>query len=221
MTFDWPLVARYALLCALCGLIPVPLVDGWVEDRLRRRLVRRLFAARGQRPSDADASMLADAAPVGCLGIIKKLVLWPFKKLLSTILFVLQLDSMANTFSDVVHRALLVHEALDRGDLPGDAVRVRAAMNRAMVGVDLRPARRAVAAAWTWSRGQAGQVLLSLRARMRGEANSERAHEPVSADAAPLAGAAEQVSVALAEAVRVPGLADELIRRYQSEIEAT
>ena len=90
-----------------------------------------------------------------------------------------------------------------------------------MVGVYLRPARRAVATAWTWSRAQAGRIFVSLRARLRREAASERAHDPVSSEPAPLADAAERVSVALAEAVRVPGLAEELIRKYQKEIEAT
>ena len=106
MAFDWLLVSRYALLVALCELIPVPLLDGWVSNLVRRRLTHVQLAQHGQSLPSKDVRMLSDAGAGGCLGILWSLIVWPFKKLLRTVLFVLQLNKMVNVFSEVAHRAL-------------------------------------------------------------------------------------------------------------------
>ena len=56
---DWLLVGRYAVLIALTGLIPVPLLDRSVENFLRRRLVRAQAAAHGLELDETAVATLA------------------------------------------------------------------------------------------------------------------------------------------------------------------
>lgn len=220
VSFDWLLVSRYALLVSLCEWIPVPLMDAWVGNLLRRRLTHLQLAQHGLSGTpSSEVRMLADAGAGGCLGLLWSLVVWPFKKLLRTVLFVLQLNRMVNVFSEVVHRALLVHEALEHGALPGDAVAVRAAMNRSLARVDITVVDKAVLQGVALSRRHLWRTIASVWRRMRSEAQAERRqHALREADEAPLSEASEDLSQALAEAVHTPGLEAELIRVFREEL---
>lgn len=68
-------VRRHALAIAAAELIPVPLVDTWVQNRLRRRLVLRAAAARGEKPSDEVIAVRADEA----YAPVQRAALWPVK----------------------------------------------------------------------------------------------------------------------------------------------
>lgn len=134
----WSVLGRYALLVALVGLLPVPLLDTWLENRLRRRLVRSLARRAGRELAEDDLAVLGDLPPGGCSGCLVALVLRPIKKLLGTLMVVWQAKSLADSFSDVVHRGVLLQEAFALGALPGEAKRVRAAMDAALKRVDPR-----------------------------------------------------------------------------------
>lgn len=220
-SFQWPLVSRYAFLVALAQLIPVPILDVMVENWIRRRLTHIQLAAWGIELPGKDVRMLGDSSAGGCLGLVWSVIVWPIKKLLRTVLFVLQLNAMVNVFSDVVHRALLVHEALEHGLIPGDAVQVRAAMNRALKDIDTRVVERGLASVFKQSRVGLLKLFLGERGRIREEVRAERGDVEVSdVDRAPLHDKAEAMTQALAAAAEVPGVQAELLRRFRKEAEA-
>jgi hypothetical protein len=139
---DWLLLGRYALLISLCALIPVPLLDRWVENALRRRLVRAVGLRHSHRFEPLDASRLGDAESGGCLGLLWSIVAWPVKKVLKTLSVVFQVKGIADAASEVMHRGLMLEEAFEAGWLPGDAGAVREAMDKALAAVDTRPVER-------------------------------------------------------------------------------
>ncbi len=212
MNVDWMLFSRYALVVGLCELIPLPLVDGWVANRFRRRLIRTQLSAADLQLPETDVRMLADTSAGGCLGIFFAIVMWPFRAILRTVLFVLQLNRVVNTFSEVVHHALLIHEALEIEALPGDAVHVRAAINRAVARVDTRIVDKALIGVLDLTRIQ----LLQLIGSTLGWARAGLDEAP-DADQ-PLADRPEALSAALAAAVRAPGVESSLIERFRLEI---
>lgn len=220
MSFDWLFISRYALLVALCELIPIPVLDSWVANLVRRRLTRvQLVQHQVELPS-ADVRMLADAGAGGCLGILWSILVWPIKKVLRTVLFVLQINRMVNVASEVAHRALLVHEALEREVVPGDVVAVRAAMNRALARVDVTVVDKAVFSGLALSRRTLWQAMRAGWSRLRAEAAAERRADAVGAqDEAPLPPMPEELSQALGEALHTPGIEAELVRVFRMELE--
>ena len=219
MSVDWLLLSRYALLVALCELIPVPLLDGYVASRLRRRLTRIQLKRHRVELPNAEVAMLADATAGGCLGMLWSLIVWPFQRLLRILLFVLLINRIVNTFSEVVHRALLVHEALEMKVVPGDVVAVRAAMNRAATEVDTGVADKALFDVLHRSRRELWRLFRSLLPRTRAEAEEERHDAPVrEGGELPLTDKGEALSRALADAVRVPGVQAELLHTFRREL---
>ncbi len=120
-------IVSYSLLSGLCPLIPIPLLDDWARDLLRRRLVVQLAMGTGVNLDDDEIKTLANGyhptRPGGCL--LGCLVLRPllflsqliFRKLMRKILFFLTLRDTVSTFSDTFHEGYLVRYALDRGAL--------------------------------------------------------------------------------------------------------
>ena len=117
-----------SVLTGLCPLIPIPLLDDYARDLLRKGTVARLAAAAGTPLSDAEAKILAcgyhppDAA--GCAGgclraaLVRPIVFLftlVLGKLMRKILFVLTLKDGAVTFSQSFHEAYLVRHALALG----------------------------------------------------------------------------------------------------------
>lgn len=216
---DWLLLARYALLVALCALIPVPLVDRWVENALRRRLVRHQARRHGLELPVEAVRVLGDAPSGGCLGLLRAVVLWPIKKLLNTVLFVFSVKGIADTLSEVVHRALMLEEAIEAGWLGSEPPeRIREAMDRALAHVDTRPLERSLNGALRDGRHHLNRVIWeSVRI-----ARARRAH-PVTAladaaDADALGSGARATSVAMSAALQVSGLVPELIGWFRAEM---
>ncbi len=117
-----------SVLTGLCPLIPVPLLDDFARDLLRKRLVARLAAAAGSTIADADAKILAcgyqPPDPGGCArGCLRTAVVQPivflanviFRKIMRKILFFLTLRDMVDTFSQTFHQAYLTRHALTLG----------------------------------------------------------------------------------------------------------
>lgn len=223
MTIDRPdldllLVARYALLAALCHLIPIPLLDALADTFLRRRLTRlQLRAAQVEVPRKR-VGMLSDGSAGGCLGLVWSVVSWPFKRALRYVIWVLLLKGMIDTFSDVVARAVMIHEALAIGALPGEARDVRVAMQRALARTNVKPLERAVGIVFRSSRGELLQLLRQARGRMRLEARRERTGQATDAsDSAPLSGELEPLSEALARALWVPEVHEALREQFREQ----
>lgn len=216
---DLMLVARYGLLVSLTHLIPIPVLDWLVEGWLRNRLTRvQLHGFEVDLPRK-DVSMLASGDAGGCLGLVWSIVSWPFRRLLRYVLWVLIIKAMIDTFSDVVARAILVHEACAVEALPGDAVRVRAAMQRARRGLNTKPIERAVGIVYRSLRGQLWKLWRQARGRMRQESRRARRDEDWTAeDEAPLDAGLESVSEALARAVWVPEVHQSIRTRFREEL---
>jgi hypothetical protein len=219
------LIARYALLVALCALIPLPIVDSMVENYLRRRMARKIAERHGQELAPDALSTLADAPSGGCVGCLFAILWWPVKKLLKTLSVVFQVKGITDTMSEVVHRGLLLEEAFRAGWLPGDAAKVRLSMDKALASVDTRPLERAFNGSLRDVRHDLNRAIWeSVRiTRARLASNPGLAGAEALADAAdkdtlgPEASRASEVMVA---AIQGYGLVPELVAWFRAEMGA-
>ena len=155
-----PVLARSALFSGLCLLVPVPLVDEILAERARRHMVASLLVLHGRAEDPAPLKPLWASPWPGCLlgffHLLRKLFLWPIKKLLRTIFFFLAARDAALEIS----RTYLLGRTLDRllaaGRLTGsdtvEAQQARDAFEIAFRNVD----RRFISAA-------AGQLVSALK----------------------------------------------------------
>lgn len=216
---DWMLIGRYALLVALCDLIPVPLLDFWVENVLRRRMVRAIGLAHGV-PLDADAQKQLGNKPFyGCSGCLVAIVVWPVKKLLKTISVVFQVKGIADTFTEVVHRALLLEEAFEAGWLPGDPERVRIAMDAALDHVDTRVVERTLRGTMRDVRHELSRTVTES-VRITRERLASRPAEALAdaAEADGLGPGADEASRVMVASLKSSALVPELVTWFRAEM---
>jgi hypothetical protein len=151
-------VVLYSLLTGLCPLIPVPLLDDWVRDLLRRRLAGELAGRRGLALSGEEIKVLAygyrppsvEGCLRGCLtfAFVKPLVKIAVKileKVFRKILVFLMVKESVDTFSQTFHEGYLTRHALASGALdgaPAPVARVRRAIEAAVAEQDHRPVER-------------------------------------------------------------------------------
>lgn len=216
---DWALLGRYGVLVGLCDLVPVPFVDRWIANALRRRLVRKIAGRHGCELPPESLARLADAQGGGCVGCLVAVLAWPVKKVLKTLTIVFQVKGIADTSSEVMHRGLLLEEAFEAGWMPGDADAVRAAMDRALASVDTRPVERALNGSLKDVRSDLNlaiwETVRIARGRIAGRASDAVAD---AADAADLGPASGELSRAMAAALRTAGLVPELIAWFRAEM---
>ncbi|MCA9489477.1 MAG: hypothetical protein KC621_06125 [Myxococcales bacterium] len=215
---DWLLLGRYALVVALCELIPIPLLDGWVENRVRRRMVRLITTRHGIALDDAQVALLADASGAGCMGCFWAIVMWPVKKLLKTVLIVFQAKTITDRFSEVLHRALLTEEACELGLLPEKVEEVRKAMDQALAHVDTRPVERKLVGTLRDAKhelnGAVWESARVARERLR-DRPAEALADAAEGDQLPQA---SELSRVLTATVQVSGLVPELVKWFHGEL---
>ncbi|MEM8963464.1 MAG: hypothetical protein AAGD38_18420 [Acidobacteriota bacterium] len=148
-------ISFYSVLSGLPRLAPLPFVDDWARDFLRRRLLRELVATRPFELSEPAIRHLAGGsdAPTlqgcltGCLSVAAlKTALYIVKvvarSIFRKILFFLAVKDVVDTAAETWQIGFLLRLALDRGDLTRDepvAVgRVRAAIEATCAEVDTR-----------------------------------------------------------------------------------
>ena len=217
---DWSVIGRYSVMIALTQLIPVPLLDGVVENALRRRLARRLASDAGVALSDDDLRILADAPAGGCLGMVKAVVLWPFKKVLKTLLFVFAAKSMADTASEVMHRSLMLHEALERGWLPGDVPLLREGLDTSLKKIDVRLVERLLLGAFRDHRDELNRAVWEATKVAKAESRGHRAEALVEAtEKNELMEAADSLGSVLTETLRRAGVVDEAVHWFVAEMD--
>jgi hypothetical protein len=200
---DLPRLVAYSLVTGLCPLIPIPFLDDWARDLLRRRHTAGIATAHGL-PLDEDAlSVLALGSPAfkvsgcfkGCLvGAGFKFALYVVRKLFMkafrTVVILLTFRSCSREFSRTFHEAFLFDHALRLGALPppkeGTDPRprigaVRRAIEATCAEVDTSPITRIARATLLGSRGvfrHAGRTLSrqvrSLRRRRAAEKEISR-----------------------------------------------
>ncbi len=120
-----------ALFVGLCALIPIPFLD----DVLRRVLMRGAYQAIAEQegaPLSAEAlTTLSRAEPLRLLGCVGGLLWYPIKKISKKILYFFAIKDALDWTAEAAVRGELVRLAVSRGDLPGRAEAVRAAMDAA------------------------------------------------------------------------------------------
>jgi hypothetical protein len=210
-SIDWLLIGRYALLIALTALIPIPLLDRGIENYLRRRMVRSIARRYELELSDDDVVTLAHSPGRGCLSSI---VLWPIRKILKTVLFVWQVKSIADSASEVVHRALMLEEAMTVGWLPGDAQVVRKAMDTSLEKVDTRLVERQIAGVFQDHTHELNRLIYQTTQLARADALA------AAVEADELGSGAAGLTVAMTAALRGTGTVPELIQWFRAEMGA-
>ena len=96
----------HSLISGLCVVIPIPFLDDWAIERVRRRAISRQFGEYGVELDAALRPILLHGleGPPGCwrgclvmpLTVIVKLVLWPIRSVVGMVLFVFTLRRMVN-----------------------------------------------------------------------------------------------------------------------------
>lgn len=147
-------IVAHSVLAGLCPLIPVPFLDDWVRDGLRRRLVGRLAGRRGLvLGSDALSTLATGYEPTtaeGCVAsCLRSSVVLParfvfkllFKKILRKLVIPLAIKDCVDTFSTVFHEAYLVRHGMGI-----DALATRATGASTLEREAVLPLRRATEA---------------------------------------------------------------------------
>lgn len=191
-------LVSYSLASGLAALIPLPIVDDWARDLMRRRLVadlaRRHGVALGVPELRALATGYEPATAAGCAqGCLVAAVYRPLRfvvvkvlrKLLRKVLFVLTIKDGVDTFSQTLHEAYLVDHALALGAVPATAptaaapepdpriLSLRWAIEAARDAIDHRPVERLARAAFADSRR-----LVRVTARRMGQAARRLRRQP-------------------------------------------
>ncbi|MEO1370529.1 MAG: hypothetical protein AAFX50_25385 [Acidobacteriota bacterium] len=214
-------IVGHGLLSGLCPLVPIPFLDDWLRDVVRRNLVRRLAAAAGLALEPGAVEILACGySPVtarGCVeGCLRSTVMWPFrflfrlvfKKILRKLVFVLAIKDSADTFSATFHEAYLVRHAFSleplTDDTPaGEWIAVRRAIEDVRDEVDHRPIERIA------SRAIRGSWRLFVASARRAARLFKRRHELDDAEA--------YDAFRAAESPEIDAIVDELTEDIESE----
>lgn len=189
-------LASNSLVTGLCNLIPVPLVDDWARDLLRKRHAMELAKSHGVELDAVDGKVLACGySPLsargcvrGCLysAIVKPtrfLIEKVFRKIVRKVLFFLTIKDVVDTVSESFHEGYLLRHALATGALQAtggapagggprpEVLAVRRAIEAARDAVDHRPVEKAIGAAIRGSRRiyrRAGRAFSRLVRSQRG-----------------------------------------------------
>ncbi len=128
-------ITRYATLSALTPLIPIPIVDGVIKNRLMRRMVARLAEQRAVVLTERDIEILVDEQDELLAGILKGAALVPLKLLLRKIFFLLTGRRIVQLASQCYHRGWLIDLAFATGGGGADEERSAAEIRRAVDGL--------------------------------------------------------------------------------------
>lgn len=183
-------LVAHALVISLTPLIPIPFVDDWTRDRLRRWQVEQRLKHHGATLGDDPLGVLAlgqkTFQPTGCLkgcalGAMIKTTLYVLKKLslkiFRKILVFLTIKDCADQFARTLDEGILCEHALATGRLGKtpkvDQVRaVRHALEQAMTSAGRGPIEQVARAVFSGSRGlirHAGRTIAqNLRKLRRG-----------------------------------------------------
>lgn len=121
--FELPIYAD-ATLAGLAPLVPVPLLDMWLEERFRRRMARRIAQHRGRQLAPAAAQALDTSGR----GLVVALALFMLKlplrlllKLVGKLVYVLAVKEATEKLSYYWQRAFLIDRMLQLGHLEDGA----------------------------------------------------------------------------------------------------
>lgn len=187
---DEPSTVHVRVLCALLAsaarLVPVPLIDDWLRERVLRYMVGRTLGAHGRTYPTKEVKPLY-AGDGGCIeGCLTALFWLPLKLLLYPIRKVVAWVLAARGLSQDMTEMLLLGRTLDRCLAAGmlrhgtrlqheaEARLIRRAYDNAARGFDSGVLRSAVANALGSVKGLPGAAVRTLRAMRRGRGDDVR-----------------------------------------------
>lgn len=167
-----------AVLGSLCPLFPIPFVDDMALARVRRRMVGRLAAGHELELSAEQRSALGGGGRRLTVGkLAAKTLLYPIKKIVRKVIYVLAIKEAVDTFSLLFHQGYLFEVALQRGALghaqcpsDRDVERVSSAVFDTLESTNTRPLGRLVKGVFrsSWTLVTAAGRWLAERMRDRG-----------------------------------------------------
>jgi hypothetical protein len=171
----YQLLTTHALLVGLTPLVPVPLVDDYLADSLRRSMVERLATRRQQALATDVVKGLADepSRPFTSIGgAAKKVLLWPAKKIFRKVFVVLAVKDGVDLVGKAFALGYLVDASLEHGFTQRHHPKaLRLAIDAVCKRVGTSPVNRAAGAAFE----QAKTVLPDLADKLRGAISGKRA----------------------------------------------
>ncbi|MCB9778051.1 MAG: hypothetical protein H6742_05770 [Alphaproteobacteria bacterium] len=161
-----------AVFVGVAALIPVPILDDIVRRAMMRGLYQAIGAQRGVPLDDASLDLLTKSKGFSVLGCLLGPVWYLVKKISKKILFFLAVKDALDWAAEAAIRGELVLVAIDQGALPGDAQRVRDAMDLAWKKAGGSPVTRAVtfrdSPEMDWKADEGGAVPLVHHLARRG-----------------------------------------------------
>jgi hypothetical protein len=213
------LLASHAVLIGLTPLVPVPFVDDYLADRLRRSMVERLASKQGVALPTEAVRGLADQ-PTQALaslgGVAKKVLLWPAKKIFRKVFVVLAVKDGVDLVGKAFVHGYLVDVSLERGFTNRHHPKaLRLSIDAVSKRVGTSPVNQAVGLAFA----RAKTALPDLADRLRGQAKQAKQANR-NGDATANERAAGEVGDAFAAEVRAvsPGYFDRLVKELHKEL---
>ncbi len=232
-------LARSALLGGLTRFVPVPLLDDYLEAKVRHHMVHSLLRMAGRTYRSGHLAPLwegAEGCLGGCVGFVLRLP-WTLtvklvKKLFKTFLVVLVVREAALHVAETLLLGRAVHRLLSAGAWPegkqhepGLALReeareVRRAFDRAFSGADLRLLRQALEEVLRRVSGLPRAGARAVRAMFGGKKTDAEAPRDLPEAARPAVDSGvEEVEAALAHP-EVAGFLEEFDRRFDEALAA-
>jgi len=127
-------MSHNAVACALCPLIPLPLIDVFFKRRFMREIYRDIARSHGHDPSDEELVTLSKVHSNFLVGCLLAVVWYPIKKFFKTFLYVFTVKECFDWGAEAIHRGWMVHHAYEAGLLPGREDEVWDAMHAVLDG---------------------------------------------------------------------------------------
>lgn len=189
-------VAGYSALAGLCPLLPVPFLDDVIITRIHRRLCQ-VLCSRHDFYLSTDGAVILTSRPSNLLaGAFFSLLLWPIKKILRKLVYVLAVKSCADVAAGVFHEGWLLARALEQGYVPLDAMargdnatlrHLRDGVMKARDQVDTAPTRLIMRSAFGVGREVFNPILKSIKGVVRRTEPGEERIDAAEESAAPIA----------------------------------
>ena len=172
------IIAAHSALAGLCPLIPMPYVDDFVIRRVARRMCSDLYAAHGLSLSVSGERVLTEAPTAWLRGAATSVALFPVRKLLRRVVYLLAIRDCADVASHVFHDGWLLAHLLEHGKTAGKhgpsledtryLKKVRAAMLRTYKDIDPAPLKRALFGTFAGARVGVEHAVEAIQRRRRG-----------------------------------------------------
>ncbi|HEX9996302.1 MAG TPA: hypothetical protein VGB45_04100 [Abditibacterium sp.] len=150
-----PILLSHAVMGGLTPLIPLPLVDDLFYGYFLRSMAKKLADSHQKTLSSDEIKVLTAQKRRGCaLGCLGTVLLYPLKKILRKIFFILEWKRAADTIGRTYYFGFLLHEALQAGWVEKhSATRVRTAMDAVLARTNTSFVSRAALGVMNGSKG--------------------------------------------------------------------